>query len=82
MDLQNGVKRASLPLVDAKAFASVESLAEEVIKGLKDAGACIIKQLYDESTMSKMDKEIEPYLTAENSLRCKFVTFWDLKTVC
>ena len=82
MDLQNDVKGASLPIVDAKAFASAEGLAEEVIKGLKDAGACIIRQLYDESTMSKMDEEIEPYLTEENNLRCKFVTFWDMNTVC
>lgn len=71
MAIDGSAKTPSLPNVNAKAYAFSDALAEEVIKGLKTAGACIISQLYNEETMSKMEKEVDPYLTKENNLKCK-----------
>ncbi|OAA38538.1 Cytochrome P450 [Metarhizium rileyi] len=58
----------SLPEINAKAFASADALAEGVIHCLKAAGACVIRQLYNEETVAKIDEEVEPYLTKENNL--------------
>ena len=65
---------SSLPDVDAKAIQSAEALADEVIQGLKLAGACIIRHLYSEETMTKFDQEVEPYISEEGNTTCKIDT--------
>ncbi|KAJ6151113.1 hypothetical protein N7470_007707 [Penicillium chermesinum] len=49
MAIENGVK-ATIPTVDAKG-ATPDALADDVIQGLKIAGACIIKNLYSQDTI-------------------------------
>ena len=63
-----------LPTVNAKEFTSTDALAQEVIKSLKIAGACIISRLFSEETISKIDEEVEPYMTGDNNLTCKIAT--------
>jgi hypothetical protein len=72
MAIDNSAK-APLPDVDAKASPSAETLADEVIQGLKVAGACIIRHLYSEETVEKLDQEVKPYLTEAGNLTCKIV---------
>jgi len=62
---------AKLPSVDAATSASENALADEVIRSLKVAGACIIRHLYGEETMKKLDGEIKPYLTEVGNTTCK-----------
>lgn len=73
MAIEESISAPSLPEINAKAFSCTDTLAEEVINGLKLAGACIVRQLYDEKTIAKMDEEVDPYLTEENNLTCKNV---------
>lgn len=78
MAIENNPK-PTLPSVDAKASASVDTLADEVIQGLKVAGACIIKNLYSQETVDKFEQEVKPHLSEAGNLTCKAVTI-SLKT--
>jgi Protein of unknown function (DUF1479) len=73
MAIENNPK-PTLPSVDAKKPASVDTLADEVIQGLKAAGACIIKNLYSQETVDKFEQEVKPYLSEAGNLTCKAVT--------
>lgn len=72
MAIENGTK-ATIPKVDAGASASPGVVADEVIQGLKDAGACIIKNLYSQETIDKLEAEIKPHLSDAGNLTCKFI---------
>lgn len=72
----NNAKSPSLPDVDVKTFPSAEALADEVIQGLKVAGACIIRHLYNQETMEKFDQEVNPYISGDGNTTCK--TFGNL----
>ena len=72
MSIKVGTKATSVPDMDSKTFASEEILADEVIHALKIAGACIIRNLYSEETMDKLDQEIKPYLSELRNTTCMF----------
>jgi len=74
MAINDRTKTASLPDVDAKAFLSADALANEVIQGLKVAGACIIRHLYSEETIGKLDQEVNPYISEAGNTTCKIIT--------
>lgn len=81
MAIENNPK-PTLPSVDAQTSASVDTLADEVIQGLKVAGACIIKNLYSQETLDKCEQEVKPYLSEAGNLTCKAITirFKDIVT--
>jgi hypothetical protein len=72
MAIENSPK-PSLPAVDVKTFHSTDTLADEVIKGLKLAGACIIKNLYSQEIVDKFEQEVRPHLSEAGNLTCKSV---------
>lgn len=63
--------QVAIPQVDVKASASADVAADEVIKGLKLAGACIIRNLYDEATMAKFDEEVTPFISDAGNTTCE-----------
>lgn len=63
--------KASLPQFNATQYLSNDELANAVINGLELAGACVIRSLYSEEIMAKLDSEIDPYLTNDNNLTCE-----------
>lgn len=71
MAIENGAK-ATIPTVDANG-AATDTLAEDVIQGLKIAGACIIKNLYNQDIIDKFEAEVKPHLTEAGNLTCKFI---------
>lgn len=71
MAIENGTK-PTIPSVDAKSSTSPDTLADEVIQGLKVAGACIIKNLYSQDTIDKFEAEVKPHLSEAGNLTCKF----------
>lgn len=73
MAIENKPK-PTLPVADAKTASSTDALADEVIQGLKLAGACIIKNLYSQETVDQFEREVTPLLSTANNLACKSVT--------
>ncbi len=71
MDPGQSVHASLLPDVDVNAFASTDDAVSEVIHGLKMAGACIVRHLYTEDTMKKLDEEIEPHVSDFSNTSCK-----------
>lgn len=65
------IGNSSLPHFDANEDFSSYELAQTVINGLELAGACVIRGLYSEEIMAKLDSEIDPYLTNDNNLTCE-----------
>lgn len=60
-----------LPDVNAKLIATDEALVSEVIPGIKAAGACIIRNVYDSATVKQLTHEVNPYLTQDGRLTCE-----------
>lgn len=71
MDPDQSAHATLLPDVDVNDFASTDDAASEVIQGLKMAGACIVRHLYTEDTMKKLDEEIEPHVSDFSNTACK-----------
>lgn len=63
--------KPSLPSVDVKTSTSTDTLADDVIQGLKLAGACIIKNLYSQETIDNLQGEVKPFLSDAGNLTCK-----------
>jgi len=73
MSDEKGIKAISVPTVNTKAFSSDIEVVDEVINGLKVAGACIIQGLYSDGTIENLDQEIKPYLSESGNTTCKLV---------
>lgn len=48
--------------LESRNYKSEDALTQDVIRGLRVAGACIVRNLYGQHTVFSMTKELEPYL--------------------
>jgi len=61
MGLSNNINSSEYDL-DSRNYKSEDALTEDVIRGLKIAGGCIVRNLYGQSTVYSITREFEPYL--------------------
>lgn len=54
-----------VPDLDSKAYPSEEALLEDIVKGLKIAGGCIVRGMLDKETLDTIESEIRPYIIAQ-----------------
>ncbi|KAF2811950.1 uncharacterized protein BDZ99DRAFT_440994 [Mytilinidion resinicola] len=60
-------KVTSIPKVseiDFNAYETEERLIDDIISSLKVSGGCIIRSMYQQSTLHAMEQEIRPYINA------------------
>lgn len=51
-----------VPEFDFKAYSNEDALVEDVIKGMKVAGGCIVRNLIDPAALDKIEGEVFPLL--------------------
>lgn len=76
--LQSGLP--TLPEVDLKSPASIDSLVQDVVRGLKESGACIIRNLLDREQVGHIMQDMKQFLKTRPDCPCEFGVFCASKT--
>ncbi|KAF2491490.1 PhyH-domain-containing protein [Lophium mytilinum] len=58
----NSIPKVSV--IDLNTYETEEHLTDDIISSLKVSGGCIIRNMYQQSTLDAMEQEIRPYINA------------------
>lgn len=63
-------------VIDVNTYETEERLTDDIISSLKVSGGCIIRNMYQQSTLDGMEQEIRPYINATGkATSTSFITF-------